>query len=182
MRPVHLTEAPPPRYRGPVPGRLATTPTTFQHPRPSGSASPLTRSGKVRTSYRKCSRSLGGVMTQIESSAAVAEARSGEWIVGIDVGGTFTDVIGLNSHTGEMRDGKVLSTVRQEDGVLQSIGAIDLEVRDVAEILHGHTVGINALLSRSGSRTGLIATRGHRDLLDIGRMHREFGDRFYDPT
>jgi N-methylhydantoinase A len=121
-------------------------------------------------------------MTQIESSAAVAEARSGEWIVGIDVGGTFTDVIGLNSHTGEMRDGKVLSTVRQEDGVLQSIGAIDLEVRDVAEILHGHTVGINALLSRSGSRTGLIATRGHRDLLDIGRMHREFGDRFYDPT
>ncbi len=43
-------------------------------------------------------------------------------------------------------------------------------------------MGINALLSRTGERTGLIATRGHRDLLDIGRMHREFGDRFYDPT
>lgn len=105
-----------------------------------------------------------------------------EWVVGIDVGGTFTDIIGLNRNTGEVRDGKVLSTPQQEDGVLESIATIGLEIGQVAEIVHGHTVGINALLSRTGERTGLIATRGHRDLLDIGRMHREFGDRFYDPT
>lgn len=105
-----------------------------------------------------------------------------DWIVGIDVGGTFTDIIALNRKTGETRDGKVLSTVQQEEGVLQSIEAIGVEIPEVAEIVHGHTVGINALLSRSGARTGLIATQGHRDLLDIGRMHREFGDRFYDPT
>ncbi|MDT3444708.1 MULTISPECIES: hydantoinase/oxoprolinase family protein [unclassified Pseudofrankia] len=104
------------------------------------------------------------------------------WIVGIDVGGTFTDVIGLNRVTGETRDGKVLSTKEQEVGVLQALTAIDVAVADVAEIVHGHTVGINALLSRAGATTGLLATRGHRDLLDIGRMNRDFGENFYDPT
>ncbi|WP_067809748.1 hydantoinase/oxoprolinase family protein [Nocardia beijingensis] len=108
--------------------------------------------------------------------------RKADWIVGIDVGGTFTDIIGLNQATGEVRDGKVLSTTEQEVGVLRSLAAIDVAVPEVAEIVHGHTVGINALLSRTGAHTGLIATGGHRDLLDIGRMHREFGDRFYDPT
>lgn len=105
-----------------------------------------------------------------------------DWIVGIDVGGTFTDIIGLNQATGEIRDGKVLSTPEQEVGVLRSLESIGVAVPEVAEIVHGHTVGINALLSRTGAQTGLIATGGHRDLLDIGRMHREFGDRFYDPT
>lgn len=109
-------------------------------------------------------------------------AEPDEWIVGVDVGGTFTDIIGLNRSTGEVRDGKVLSTKEQEVGVLAALSAIEVAVPDVAEIVHGHTVGINALLSRTGERTGLIATGGHRDLLDIGRMHREFGDRFYDPT
>ncbi|MEU2090039.1 hydantoinase/oxoprolinase family protein [Nocardia beijingensis] len=108
--------------------------------------------------------------------------RKADWIVGIDVGGTFTDIIGLNQATGEVRDGKVLSTTEQEIGVLRSLAAIEVAVPEVAEIVHGHTVGINALLSRTGAHTGLIATGGHRDLLDIGRMHREFGDRFYDPT
>ncbi len=108
--------------------------------------------------------------------------READWIVGIDVGGTFTDIIGVHQHTGEIRDGKVLSTPEQEHGVLQALAAIGVAVPEVAEIVHGHTVGINALLSRTGERTGLIATGGHRDLLDIGRMHREFGDRFYDPT
>ncbi|MGV9674061.1 hydantoinase/oxoprolinase family protein [Nocardia sp. NPDC003482] len=108
--------------------------------------------------------------------------RTADWIVGIDVGGTFTDIIGLNQSTGEIRDGKVLSTRDQEVGVLDSIAAIDVAIPDIAEIVHGHTVGINALLSRTGAPTGLISTRGHKDLLDIGRMHREFGDRFYDPT
>ncbi|MFT3660966.1 MAG: hydantoinase/oxoprolinase family protein [Gordonia sp. (in: high G+C Gram-positive bacteria)] len=110
------------------------------------------------------------------------DGKPGDWIVGIDVGGTFTDIIALNHRTGEIRDGKVLSTPEQEVGVLAALAAVEVDVPDVAEIVHGHTVGINALLSRAGERTGLLATAGHRDLLDIGRMHREFGDRFYDPT
>jgi N-methylhydantoinase A len=118
----------------------------------------------------------------LQAADLEAAGIGGPWVLGIDVGGTFTDVIALNPRNGEIRDGKVLSTPQQEEGVLDSISEVGLEVTDVAEIVHGHTVGINALLSRTGERTGLIATRGHRDLLDIGRMHREFGDRFYDPT
>src|SRR5690242_11665901 len=95
-------------------------------------------------------------------TADIGVEQAAAWVVGIDVGGTFTDVIGLNRDTGETRDGKVLSTRQQEEGVLASIAAIDLEVSEIAEIVHGHTVGINALLSRTGARTGLIATRGHQ--------------------
>jgi len=82
--------------------------------------------------------------------------READWIVGIDVGGTFTDIIGLNRATGEVRDGKVLSTTEQEVGVLAALAAIEVAVPEVAEIVHGHTVGINALLSRTGAHTGLI--------------------------
>lgn len=121
-------------------------------------------------------------MSTLNDSTNDPAPGTGDWVLGIDVGGTFTDVIGLNRRTGEVRDSKVLSTVQQEDGVLASIGAVGLDVPEVAEIVHGHTVGINALLSRTGAATGLLATQGHRDLLDIGRMHREFGPRFYDPT
>jgi N-methylhydantoinase A len=55
-------------------------------------------------------------------------------------------------------------------------------MHDIEEVVHGHPAGINAILSRDGANTALIATEGHRDLLDIGRMDREFGPRFYDPT
>jgi N-methylhydantoinase A len=66
--------------------------------------------------------------------------------------------------------------------VLDSIAAVGLEPPDIAELVHGHTVGINAVLSRRGAKTALVCTSGHRDLLDIGRMNREFGSNCYDPT
>ncbi|WGY01667.1 hydantoinase/oxoprolinase family protein [Nocardioides sp. QY071] len=104
------------------------------------------------------------------------------WVVGIDVGGTFTDIVALDLIRGEVRDGKVLTTSEQEVGVLAAIRQIGIEPQEIAELVHGHTVGINAVLSRAGARTALLATDGHRDLLDIGRMNREFGPQFYDPT
>lgn len=105
------------------------------------------------------------------------------WWMGIDVGGTFTDVVAVNLDTGEFRDHKVLTTSdTQESGVLAALADIAIPIETIEEIVHGHTVGINAILSRQGAATGLLATAGHRDLLDIGRMDREFGPRFYDPT
>jgi N-methylhydantoinase A len=104
------------------------------------------------------------------------------WVVGIDVGGTFTDIVALDLIRGEVRDGKVLTTSEQEVGVLAAIRQIGIEPQEIVELVHGHTVGINAVLSRAGARTALLATDGHRDLLDIGRMNREFGPQFYDPT
>lgn len=112
----------------------------------------------------------------------MSTAASGWWI-GIDVGGTFTDVMAVASSTGEYRTHKVLSTTgEQEVGVLAAIRALDVDLADVAEIVHGHTVGINAILNRSGPTAALLTTAGHRDLLDIGRMDREFGPNFYDPS
>lgn len=105
------------------------------------------------------------------------------WALGIDVGGTFTDIIAVNRDTGETLERKVLTTPgRLEDGVLQGISETGVDVDAIHEIVHGHTAGINAVVSRKGANAALIATAGHRDLLDIGRMEREFGPNFYDPT
>lgn len=105
------------------------------------------------------------------------------WWLGIDVGGTFTDLVAVSRETGEIRDLKVLTTrPRQEEGVLAALRASRIPVDRIDEIVHGHTTGINAVLSRQGAPTALLATKGHRDLLDLGRMDREFGARLYDPT
>ena len=105
------------------------------------------------------------------------------WWLGIDVGGTFTDLVAVSRDTGEIRDLKVLTTrPRQEEGVLAAVRGIGIDVDRIDEIVHGHTTGINAALSRQGSATALLATAGHRDLLDLGRMDREFGPNLYDPT
>lgn len=107
----------------------------------------------------------------------------GSWWVGIDVGGTFTDVIAVDRSCGEVRDHKVLTTKgRQEVGVLAALHETGIDLGQIGEIVHGHTSGINAVLSRQGAKTALLATAGHRDLLDIGRMDREFGESLYDPT
>jgi len=111
------------------------------------------------------------------------DATASRWWVGIDVGGTFTDVVAADRLTGEARDHKVLTTKGElQRGVLQAISELGIPMGDIEEIVHGHTAGINAILSRDGAKTALIATEGHKDLLDIGRMDREFGPRFYDPT
>jgi N-methylhydantoinase A len=108
---------------------------------------------------------------------------SGRWWLGIDVGGTFTDVIAVDRESGEMLDHKVLTTAdAQEIGVLQGIKETGIPVDQIDEIVHGHTAGINAILSRRGVKTGLLATSGHRDFLDIGRLDRQFGKNLYDPT
>jgi N-methylhydantoinase A len=108
---------------------------------------------------------------------------TGSWWVGVDVGGTFTDVIAINRVSGELRDHKVLTTkARQEIGVLAALREVVPSLDQVSEIVHGHTSGINAVLSRQGAKTALLATVGHRDLLDIGRMDRAFGESLYDPT
>lgn len=105
------------------------------------------------------------------------------WWIGIDVGGTFTDLVAVSQKTGEVRDLKVLTTrPRLEDGVLEAIRRSGIPFARIDEIVHGHTTGINAVLSRQGAKTALLATAGHRDLLDLGRMDREFGAKLYDPT
>ncbi|MFQ3623049.1 MAG: hydantoinase/oxoprolinase family protein [Acetobacteraceae bacterium] len=93
-------------------------------------------------------------------------------IVGVDVGGTFTDLFALDPERGTFRTAKVSSQRGDEAaGFVAGLGALGGAGR-VAAIVHGTTVGTNALLERKGARAGLIATRGFRDVLEMRRRDR----------
>ncbi len=100
------------------------------------------------------------------------EKRSG-LVVGIDVGGTFTDLVGLDQHTGEVRLAKVPSTTdNQAFGVLEALAAAGCDLPALRLIVHGTTTTTNAVLERKLSRTGMITTAGFRDVLELGRRTR----------
>ena len=93
-------------------------------------------------------------------------------MVGVDVGGTFTDLFFFDADTGQFRTEKVPSNRGDEavgflDG-LRRFGA----VAALGSIVHGTTVGTNALLERKGGRVGLITTPGFRDALEMRRRDR----------
>ncbi len=94
-------------------------------------------------------------------------------VVGIDVGGTFTDLIVLDDKTGKVRISKVPSTPEnQAFGVLNAIGDAGVSLDEVDTIIHGTTVTTNALLERKVAACGLITTKGFRDSLELGRRTR----------
>jgi N-methylhydantoinase A len=96
--------------------------------------------------------------------------------IGVDVGGTFTDLIAYDAATGEVVLAKSASTAdAPEEAVIESVSAgVPDELIGAAQyFLHGTTVGLNALLQRSGARVGLLATAGFRDVLEIRRGSRE---------
>jgi N-methylhydantoinase A len=95
------------------------------------------------------------------------------WIAGIDVGGTFTDLIAVNAASGEVRLAKVPTTPEnQAYGVLAAIDEAKLAPGELALIVHGTTTTTNALLERKLAKTGLITTQGFRDVLELGRRTR----------
>lgn len=93
--------------------------------------------------------------------------------VGVDVGGTFTDLIARDADRAGVRIAKVPTTVADRaQGVLAALDAADIDLRQVALIVHGTTATTNAVLERQLSRTGLITTEGFRDVLELGRRTR----------
>ncbi|QFT91450.1 Acetophenone carboxylase gamma subunit [Roseovarius sp. THAF9] len=94
-------------------------------------------------------------------------------IVGIDVGGTFTDLVQLDPASGKVRLAKVPTTVEnQAFGVMDALEASGAELAAIDLIVHGTTTTTNAVLERKLSRTGLITTQGFRDVLELGRRTR----------
>lgn len=92
-------------------------------------------------------------------------------IVGVDVGGTFTDLVALSP--GGLRLAKVPSTLEdQSNGVLNALDAANCEIAALDLIVHGTTTTTNAVLERKLARTGLITTQGFRDILELGRRTR----------
>lgn len=97
----------------------------------------------------------------------------GRMVIGVDVGGTFTDILALDEASGRVRVGKVPSTRDdQSEGFLEGIKSATDELADIATIIHGTTVATNALLERKGAKTGIITTAGFRDVLEMRRRDR----------
>ena len=95
------------------------------------------------------------------------------FIVGIDVGGTFTDLAAVDESTGRVVVTKLPSRPRDEAAaVLAGLGALGIASRDVRRLVHGTTVGTNAVLERRGARVAVLTTAGFRDLIEIGRTKR----------
>lgn len=93
--------------------------------------------------------------------------------VASDIGGTFTDLVYLDESTGEMGGSKVSTTPRDfAEGVIETIQRAELDVSDTSFFVHGSTIIINALTERKGARTGLITTKGFRDVLEVTRANR----------
>ena len=105
--------------------------------------------------------------------------------IGVDIGGTFTDLIFYDDTTGESLVCKVPTTpINPDEGVLIAIDkTVSGDRLKAAEyFLHGTTVGINALLQRQGAVVGLLATEGFRDILEIRRGDRdEMYNLFWSP-
>src|SRR5215470_9002747 len=96
-------------------------------------------------------------------------------LLGVDVGGTFTDAALLDGD--RLRTAKVPSTPDdQSRGVIEAIEDVLARAgagpTDVESFTHGMTVGTNALLEERGARTALVATRGFADVIEIGRQNR----------
>ncbi|MCI0546722.1 MAG: hydantoinase/oxoprolinase family protein [Candidatus Rokubacteria bacterium] len=95
------------------------------------------------------------------------------FIAGIDIGGTFTDLTAVDEETGRVVVTKVPSRPREEAAaVLAGLDALAIASRDVRRLVHGTTVGTNAVLERRGARVAVITTAGFRDLIEIGRTKR----------
>jgi len=94
-------------------------------------------------------------------------------VCGVDIGGTFTDVFCIDEATGRFTTAKVPSSRSQPAlGLGNGLAAAVADASSVSTVIHGTTVGTNALLERRGARVGMIVTRGFRDVLELRRRDR----------
>jgi N-methylhydantoinase A len=108
--------------------------------------------------------------------SAIPNPQSG-YRLGCDIGGTFTDFVLVNDDTGEFTINKCLTTPGDpsdavEEGVRQLLVRAPGFMAQLEEVIHGTTLVINAIIERKGAKTGLITTRGFRDVLELGRELR----------
>ena len=94
-------------------------------------------------------------------------------VVAIDIGGTFTDLIGFDTEAKRFLQAKSLTTPGNlVQGIIDCLNKSGITIGQIAELIHGSTTAINTLIERKGAKTGLIVTRGTRDVYAIGRGNR----------
>lgn len=101
--------------------------------------------------------------------------------LGIDVGGTYTDLVFFDEATKDMRMAKTPSTPGNlVEGVINGIIALDLDLSTLQLVVHGTTMGVNTVIQQNGAKTGLLTTAGFEDVLEIGTMSKpEMYNLFY---
>ncbi|HSU06315.1 MAG TPA: hydantoinase/oxoprolinase N-terminal domain-containing protein, partial [Acetobacteraceae bacterium] len=108
------------------------------------------------------------------------------WRIGIDIGGTFTDVAIVEQQTGRIAVAKLLSTPQDFGeaviaGLRQALAENGIDAAEVSLLSHATTVVTNALLQNRGARAGMVTTRGFRDILELRRSSRaDLYDLFQD--
>ncbi|MEW6663058.1 MAG: hydantoinase/oxoprolinase family protein [Bacillota bacterium] len=101
--------------------------------------------------------------------------------VGVDIGGTFTDFVFIDESTGETFLEKTPTTPRNLwEAIAKGLEKGNIDLLNVSMLIHGTTIGLNAFLEKKGKKTGLITTKGFRDVYEIGRHNRvDMYDLFY---
>src|SRR6516165_4331325 len=108
------------------------------------------------------------------------------WRIGVDIGGTFTDVVLVDEATGRIGVAKVPTTPRDVtqgviDGIRQGLTRYRVDPTGVVLLTHATTIVTNALIEKKGAKAGFVATRGFRDLLELRRSSRaDLYDLFQD--
>ncbi len=93
--------------------------------------------------------------------------------VAIDIGGTFTDLVGFDDRAQSFAEAKCLTTpAHLVQGIIDCINKSGLDAKEIDELIHGSTIAINTLIERKGAKTALIVTAGTRDVYTIGRGNR----------
>ncbi|HTO60904.1 MAG TPA: hydantoinase/oxoprolinase family protein [Bradyrhizobium sp.] len=93
--------------------------------------------------------------------------------VAIDIGGTFTDLVGFDDRAGRFAEAKSLTTPHNlVQGIIDCLNKSGLNAGDIDELIHGSTTAINTLIERKGAKTALVVTSGTRDVYIIGRGNR----------
>ncbi len=121
-------------------------------------------------------RERSGASTTQSSTAAAPRRSSSGYRLGVDVGGTFTDLLLLDEKRSRVFTAKVPSTPNNSSiGVLNGIEKIcreaGIDPTDIDDVMHGTTVATNTVLTKSGARVGLVTTKGFRDVLQIARSY-----------
>src|SRR5882724_10768797 len=112
---------------------------------------------------------------------------TGRTRIGVDIGGTFTDLVWVDEATGAVRVGKLLTTPKEpaqavEQGIVALLHEAGSSPASVSTVIHGTTLATNAVIERKGATVGLLTTAGFRDALEIGREGRyDMYDLFIDP-
>src|ERR1700689_4984545 len=95
--------------------------------------------------------------------------RTGDmYLIGVDVGGTFTDIVCFDPQSRRFRTAKVPSIAGEQwKGVVSALDELKIEGDQIGRVAHGTTIATNALLELKGARTALVTTKGFRDIIEI---------------